>query len=87
MEKEASRKEAWPFIPVPIPLLVPVSPGFFDELLMRLWPQEYRDSLTYLQNAQIEVLKAIDAAINKRIESLEEPQKEAKPRKEKVKVE
>jgi hypothetical protein len=86
MEKESSRKETLPFIPIPVPLLVPVSPGFFDEWLTRTWPQEYRGSFAHLQNAQIEVLKAVDAAVSKRIESLEKHQKEAKPQKEKVQV-
>lgn len=87
MKSEESRREEWPFIPIPIPLPIPVPAGFFDEWLTRLWPQEYRESLTHLQNARIEVLKAIDAAIKTRIEVLKRVQREAEPRKEKVQVE
>lgn len=87
MAKESGRKENWPFIPIPVPMPVPMSPGDFEEILTRVWPNEYRDSLTHLQNARIEVLKAIDAAIRKRIEILETRQTEAAPRKEKVNVE
>lgn len=84
MREEPSKREVWPFVPVPVPIFLPFSIGFFDELLTRAWPKEYEEVLNHLRNARIEVLKAVDAAIKKKIEKLE---KEAVPKKEKVKVE
>jgi len=87
MEKESSRRELWPFIPIPIPLPIPISEGFFDEWLARVWPRGYEDSLIHIQNARIEVLRAVEAAVKRRIEVLEKAQQEVKPKKEKVQVE
>lgn len=88
MEKQHRAKEMpQPFIPVPIPMLVPITPGEFKEIVKRVWPAEYEESLTHLQNARIEVLKAVDAMIKQRIEALEKHKLETEKRKEKVQVE
>ena len=86
MEKQNKEKER-PQLFVPIPMLVPMTPSEFKEIVKRLWPAEYEESLTHLQNARIEVLKAMDAAIKQRIETLEKHQAENEKRKEKVQVE
>ena len=39
MEKQHRAKEMpQPFIPVPIPILVPITPGEFKEIVKRVWP-------------------------------------------------
>ncbi|MEM0075633.1 MAG: hypothetical protein QXG05_02480 [Nitrososphaerota archaeon] len=85
--RESKKAISYPFIPVPVPIFLPLSTRFFDEFLERVWPKEYYDSYMHLQNARIEMLKAVESAIGKRIETLERAQKEARPQKEKVKVE
>lgn len=90
MEKEESarsrRRMPYPFVPLPIPIFLPLTPKHFDEFIERVWPSEYYDSLIHLRNARIELLKAVNSAINKRIEDLEKQQRESRPQKEKVKV-
>ena len=87
MEKQNKEKERPQiFVPIPIPMLVPMTPSEFKEIVKRLWPAEYEESLTHLQNARIEVLKAVDAAIKQRIETLEKQKVENEKRKEKVQV-
>lgn len=90
MEKEEAvrkgRRIPYPFVPLPIPVFLPLTPKHFDELLERVWPSEYYDSLIHLRNARIELLKAVNSAISKRIETLEKQQRESRPQKEKVKV-
>ncbi|MEM0117420.1 MAG: hypothetical protein QXX17_04165 [Conexivisphaerales archaeon] len=81
-----SRRAPYPFVPMPVPVFVPFSPKVFDEFLERIWPSEYYDSLVHLRNARIELLKAVNSAVSKRIEILEKQQKESRPQKEKVKV-
>ena len=73
-------------IPLPILLPIPLTPTAFDELLVRIWPRGYEESLTHLLNARIELCKAVEAALKKRSEQLEEL-KESRQKKEKVKVE
>ena len=88
MEKPNREKERPQiFVPIPIPMLVPMTHSEFKEIVKRLWPAEYEESLTHLQNARIEVLKAVDAAIKQRIETLEKHQAENEKHKEKVQVE
>jgi len=89
LEKEESarrRRMPYPFVPLPIPIFLPFTPKHFDELIERVWPSEYYDSLIHLRNARIELLKAVNSAISKRIEDLEKQQRESRPQKEKVKV-
>lgn len=87
MEKQHKEKEMPQiFVPIPIPMLVPMTPGDLRAIVKRLWPAEYEESLTHLQNARIEVLKAVDAAIKQRIETLEKHKSEIETRKEKVQV-
>lgn len=73
------------FIPIPILLPIPLTPQSFDELLVRIWPRGYEESLTHFLNARIELIKAAEAALKKRSEQLEELKEYRK--KEKVKVE
>ena len=73
-------------IPIPILLPIPLTPAAFDELLVRMWPKGYEESLTHFLNAKIELYKAVEAALKKRSEQLEEL-KENRQKKEKVKVE
>jgi len=73
-------------IPVPVLLPIPLTPTAFDELLVRIWPKGYEESLTHFLNAKIELYKAVEAALKKRGEQLEEL-KESRQKKEKVKVE
>jgi hypothetical protein len=87
MTEESSQKEKWPFIPIPIPMPVPLSPKEFDQIISRMWPKEYRESLTHLRKARLEVLKAMEAAIKTRVEIMEKHHAEEEPRKEKVQVE
>ncbi len=88
MEKQPPGKEKPQlYVPVPIPMLVPMTPGELHEIMMRLWPADYKESLTHLQNARIEMLKAVDAALKQRIETLEKRKSETETRKEKVQVE
>ncbi len=90
MEKQTKEKEKESpqlFVPIPIPILVPITPRELKQMMKRLWPAEYKESLTHLQNARIEVLKAVDAAIKQRIETLEEQKSQTETRKEKVRVE
>ncbi len=71
---------------IPILLPLPLTPLAFDELLIKMWPKGYEDSLTHFLNARIELYKALEAALKKRSERLEEL-KESRQKKEKVKVE
>jgi len=73
-------------IPVPVLLPIPLTPTAFDELLVRIWPKGYEESLTHFLNAKIELYKAVEAALKKRSEQLEDL-KESVQKKEKVKVE
>lgn len=73
-------------IPIPVLLPIPLSPTAFDELLIRMWPRGYEESLTHFLNARIELYKAAEAALKKRSEQLE-GLKESRQKKEKVKVE
>jgi len=73
-------------IPVPVLLPIPLTPTAFDELLIRMWPKGYEESLTHFLNAKIELYKAVEAALKKRSEQLEDL-KENVQKKEKVKVE
>jgi len=73
-------------IPIPILLPLPLTPTAFDELLIKMWPRGYEESLTHFLNARIELYKAVEAALKKRSEQLEEL-RESKQKKEKVKVE
>jgi hypothetical protein len=73
-------------IPIPILLPIPVTPAAFDELLVKIWPRGYEESLTHFLNARIELYKAVEAALKKRSEQLEEL-RETRQKKEKVKVE
>jgi hypothetical protein len=84
--KSSRRKMPYPYVPLPIPVFLPLTPKHFDELIERVWPSEYYDSLVHLRNARIELLKAVNSAISKRIEDLEKQQRESRPQKEKVKV-
>jgi len=73
-------------IPVPVLLPIPLTPTAFDELLIKMWPKGYEESLTHFLNAKIELYKAVEAALKKRSEQLEDL-KESGQKKEKVKVE
>ena len=73
-------------IPIPILLPIPLTPTAFDELLVRMWPKGYEESLTHFLSARIELYKTVEAALKKRSEQLEEL-KESRQKKEKVKVE
>ena len=73
-------------IPVPVLLPIPLTPTAFDELLIKMWPKGYEESLTHFLNAKIELYKAVEAALKKRSEQLEDL-KEIGQKKEKVKVE
>ena len=73
-------------IPIPILLPIPLTPAAFDELLVRMWPKGYEESLAHFLNARIELYKAAEAALKKRSEQLEEL-KESRQKKEKIKVE
>lgn len=85
-EKEREERVRREVIAIPIP--------FFDVMgiMLRYWPRGYEDSLKHLINANIEFLKAIDSAIQRRIETLQSYTEEVEKRikyekKEKVKVE
>jgi len=73
-------------IPIPVLLPIPLTLRALDELLVRIWPRGYEESLTHFLNARIELYKALEAALKKRSERLEEL-KESRQKKEKVKVE
>ena len=73
-------------MPLPVLLPIPLTPTAFDELLVRMWPKGYEESLTHLLNARIELCKAVEAVLKKRSEQLEKL-KESRQKKEKVKVE
>ncbi len=84
----AEERRAPPYQPTIIPILLPIplTPTAFDELLIKMWPKGYEESLTHFLNAKIELYKAVEAALKKRSEQLEEL-KENRQKKEKVKVE
>lgn len=86
-EEKRAPPPYWPtIIPIPIFLPIPITPAAFDELLVRIWPRGYEESLTHFLNARIELYKAVEAALKKRSEQLEEL-RESRQKKEKVKVE
>lgn len=73
----------------PIYVLMPFFPIInMDEILRKIWPKGYEESLEHLINARIEILKAINSALEKRIKELESAKAELKEvKREKVKVE
>lgn len=80
-EKEKEGYKQSPLLILPLPLFN------IDELILRFWPENYNESLKHLINARIEILKAINAAIEKRIEELEAHKAKIEEKREKVKVE
>ncbi len=80
-DKEKEEYKKLPLLVLPLPLLD------IDEIILRFWPINYEESLKHLINARIELLKAINVAIEKRIEELEKRKSRIEEKKEKVKVE
>lgn len=84
MSEKEREKEDYKRLPL---LILPIPLFNIDELLLKFWPENYSEALKHLINARIEILKAINVAIEKRIEELEAHKTKIEEKREKVKVE